>query len=437
MILLHSPFRLALLSGVLLSLAFPPLEWWWLGWFALAPLLLAVRMSTTSIQARICGFLTGLIAYPLILGWMWHVWWVLAIFAWWVLAVFLALASGFLKRWEMNREISWWGWCLAAGCAWFVVEVFRAELWPLRFGMGSLGYSQVPSLEFRQWVSWVGVYGLSLLMVVVNAGWALGWERFLQRQRGWARPLAGSILGVVVLGFGGHRLGQVKETGTLVVVAVVQDEKIDLSVHERLSREMTGSRSASVANGATTAKGAPDFVVWPEYGVELTPSWRKEATDRMGRLAQELRTTLVAGCMTFVGINAKKKFENHTLVFGPDGQINGRYTKMHPVQFIEGLMIQGTDATVIRTEKGVIGTPICYDMDYTDVVRKLSLNGAQLFLTPIMDPLIWGKVEHFQRLRIAQMRAVESRRWVGRATSSGISAIIDPRAPIPHIADMI
>lgn len=410
--------RLALLSGFLLACTFPPIDAWWLGWVALVPWCLAVRRSSGPIQARSAGFLMGLLAYSISLWWMVKIWWGLALLAWLLFSVFLALTSGFLKRIELGRNPPWWRWGVVAASSWFVIEVFRAEWWPLRYGMVSLGYSQALAPELRQWASVWGVYGLSWVMVLVNAWLALGWERFRRREFGWGRPTLAALVVLVVLWVGGRYLGGFPLSHRTAKVIAVQNETINLQVHERLTREAAGEQ--------------PAYIVWPEYGVELTPAWKDEALHRMAGVARDLKATLVAGCMTFRGINEPKKFENHTLVFGPNGETIGRYTKMHPIQFIEALMVRGLDATVMRSDQGMIGTPICFDMDYTDVVRKMAKGGAELILTPNMDPLTWGETEHWQRVRIAQLRALESRRWVVRAASSGVSVIVDPRGEVRH-----
>lgn len=388
----------------------------------MAPLWMAVRRSASPTHARLLGFVAGFLYFASVLRWMWTIHWILALGTWWLMAVFMGVVTGVVKRWETRYQPSWWNWCFVAAGAWLVVEVFRAEMWSLRFGMAALGYTQSPNAAVRYWGSVIGVYGLSFVMVWVNAAVAMGWEAWREARKGWVGPWVAAGLVYGLLAWPTLQPAPSSKVIRDIKVAAVQDEQIDLHVHERLTRDALSF--------------APQLVVWPEYGVELTPSWKGEAVKRMGAMALEARATLVAGCMTFLGVNAPKKFENHTVVFDPDGRELGRYVKMHPIQFIEGMMTAGKDARPIQTAAGLIATPICYDMDYSDVVRKFSENGAQLIATPNMDPLYWGPTEHWQRVRIVQMRAVESGKWIVRAASSGVSVIVDPTGNVKQFADV-
>src|SRR5204863_4997378 len=55
---------LAILSSILLILAFPDFEYWFLAWFALVPLLLAVeRERESAVRAFFCGWLFGVVFF--------------------------------------------------------------------------------------------------------------------------------------------------------------------------------------------------------------------------------------------------------------------------------------------------------------------------------------------------------------------------------------
>ncbi|MFQ5810628.1 MAG: nitrilase-related carbon-nitrogen hydrolase, partial [Armatimonadota bacterium] len=62
-------------------------------------------------------------------------------------------------------------------------------------------------------------------------------------------------------------------------------------------------------------------------------------------------------------------------------------------------------------------------------------HGAQVLAVPTYDAADWGGVQHAQHSAMAQARAVEVRRWVVRAASSGISQIIDPKGNTRHELD--
>jgi apolipoprotein N-acyltransferase len=73
---------------------------------------------------------------------------------------------------------------------------------------------------------------------------------------------------------------------------------------------------------------------------------------------------------------------------------------------------------------------ICYEIAFPEQVRKTLGTRNQLIVTLSEDGWFghsWGPHQH---LDIARMRALETGRWVLRATPTGISAIINPHGDI-------
>src|SRR5690242_7449352 len=55
---------LAVISAILLILAFPDFEYWFLAWFALVPLLVAIeREKESSARSFVCGWLFGFVFF--------------------------------------------------------------------------------------------------------------------------------------------------------------------------------------------------------------------------------------------------------------------------------------------------------------------------------------------------------------------------------------
>ena len=73
-----------------------------------------------------------------------------------------------------------------------------------------------------------------------------------------------------------------------------------------------------------------------------------------------------------------------------------------------------------------VGTAICYESIYGDLVRKFTKAGANL-LTVITNDSWWGDSPgHFQHYEMSRLRAVENRRYVVRSANGGNSGLIDP-----------
>jgi len=74
---------------------------------------------------------------------------------------------------------------------------------------------------------------------------------------------------------------------------------------------------------------------------------------------------------------------NTSVLFGRDGEIIGTYDKVYPYwgEFdLDPPATPGDDAPVFETDFGKIGFAICFDANYPEVWKRLSLGGAELVL---------------------------------------------------------
>ena len=90
-----------------------------------------------------------------------------------------------------------------------------------------------------------------------------------------------------------------------------------------------------------------------------------------------------------------------------------------------------TDVNSVPTVK--ICTPICFDDAFTDIMRPLFWNGAELFVNLTDDS--WSQTDsaEYQHFVIASYKAIEYRTTLVRSTNAGYSAVITPSGKI--IAD--
>ncbi len=123
-------------------------------------------------------------------------------------------------------------------------------------------------------------------------------------------------------------------------------------------------------------------------------------------------------------------FRNEATVINPQGEFLGVFGKDHPVVFGgETSLTRGT-YPVYETPLGVLGTIICYDLDYTDTIRKLATQGVQLVGVPSND---WGSIAEKHYTHVV-FRAVENRVAMVKADGGFDSAIIDPYGRIHALA---
>ena len=73
---------------------------------------------------------------------------------------------------------------------------------------------------------------------------------------------------------------------------------------------------------------------------------------------------------------------------------------------------------------------ICFEAVFPDLARRFVQKGSQLMVNLTNDGWYGDSAAPYQHLAIARVRAVENRRYLLRATNSGISAIIEPSGRI-------
>jgi apolipoprotein N-acyltransferase len=79
---------------------------------------------------------------------------------------------------------------------------------------------------------------------------------------------------------------------------------------------------------------------------------------------------------------------------------------------------------------GVIGPLICYEDAFPEISRELTRNGANMLVNLTNDAWYGVSSAPYQHLAIAIFRAVENRRYMIRATNTGVSAIIAPTGEV-------
>jgi apolipoprotein N-acyltransferase len=80
-----------------------------------------------------------------------------------------------------------------------------------------------------------------------------------------------------------------------------------------------------------------------------------------------------------------------------------------------------------------ICTPVCFDDAFTDVIRPLFLNGAEIFINLTDDSWSLKKSSEYQHFCIASYRAIEYRTTLVRSTNAGYSVVVNPAGKV--IAD--
>ena len=432
---------LAGLSGVLLALAMPGPNLGPLAAVALVPLLHALHGPSPKAGFRI-GFCGGVVFFGVLLHWLYTIWEFASVGiipAYLVLVAYLALYWGIFGwgvAW-LSRRLGPWGLAPAAASLWTLLEWVRAQ-GPFGFPWGQAADAlyQIPSAI--QVASLTGIWGVSFLVVLVNALFAQGWVR-----RQWQAPVTALVIVGFTLGGGwlaipptaasdeGHGVRIVQPS----IPQRVRSDAGQLGEFRRIYRELMGNIDTS----------GSDLTVLPE---SILPTYVLEDSDVRDELtdwAQRHDQTLLFGTYR----RSEGTTYNSSVAVSPDGTLGDIYDKHHLVPFSTeyfpgkpllrrlgtfklipvgdrlGLIDPGRGHRPLQTEMGRVATPICFESIFPRIIRTFARNGAELIVVVTNDAWFktsWALPQHFSK---AVFRAVETRLDVVQAANSGISGIVD------------
>ena len=451
----------AVLSGVLLALAFAPFEMSQAAWVALVPLLLVILRSTPA-QAFRFGFCSGWVAWLVSLAWLLRLWQtspespVLLFLAWAALAAYCALFTGafaFTAAWagaRLGRSTVLRSTALAVlvPVIWVGFEYWRAMLFT-GFGWDAVGTSQFRNLPLIQVAAWLGVYGVSFLVVFFSAGVALTLLRFAPAMRsGRYRPHPEFFLPVLAVvaaihvGLGICRRPQ--QAADFLTVAAVQPAVAQVQKWTEAEERRILGLLRSLTTQALRATPAPTLIIWPETATPQCVTQEGASRDLVVELASA-GVPLLVGSMDGEEREGVWRWWNGVFLFGADGQILDRYDKQHLVPFgeyfpldgvIPGLRAfaplgfsctPGTRATVFRVPGRTVtfSSLICFEDMMPELARRFVLRGARLLVNQTNDAWFDRSPEPMQHLSHSVFRAVENRVPVVRVANSGVTCWID------------
>jgi apolipoprotein N-acyltransferase len=90
----------------------------------------------------------------------------------------------------------------------------------------------------------------------------------------------------------------------------------------------------------------------------------------------------------------------------------------------------GSSSAIFDSKVGNIGSLICFDSIYEDLALQSVRDGAELLAISTNDSWFQDSAAVYQHNAHAQLRAIETGRYVVRAANSGISSIITDRGEV-------
>ncbi|HEY8515837.1 MAG TPA: apolipoprotein N-acyltransferase [Candidatus Binatia bacterium] len=469
----RSALPCTLLSAACYGLAFPPLGWHLVAWVTLAPFFLALRGAGV-LRVIGLGVVWGVVAAYSVGTWM-----PVAVTRYYAqpasvgVAVFLICALVTVAPYTvlfalLYRRVARYGGAagvLLGAAAWTASELLRAVS-PAGNPWALVGYALVPAPPLVQIAEVTGVFGVCFAVAAVNAALAqlVAMRRELDArtraaERAGARRGLLAAAGVValVLAYGAARSLGTADGATAVVaaddgapvpVAVIQG---NLDLGSQWRPELYGENLEAYlrSTDAALARRPARLVVWPEnaltFFLEDEPAYRR-AIARV--LAAHDAVLLTGGPRVAPGASPREpRYLNAAFVLTPAGEVHAVYEKQYLVPFAEYFPLPAQGALRRRfgrvrefsvgarhdplpTPAGAAGVLICNEALYGDVARDRVRRGAELLVNLSNDG--WVGAERYAAIvfEMSRLRAIETRRWLVRSSTSGPSALIDPRGRV-------
>ncbi|CAN2040128.1 Apolipoprotein N-acyltransferase [Candidatus Magnetomoraceae bacterium gMMP-15] len=459
---------MAVLTGLLMTVSFPKAEISYAAWFAIMPLLFALRNLSIKSSFKL-GFIAGLVHYLTLLYWLVHAMQVygylplaLSVCLLFLLCAYMGLYVAVfcaLIKWICKKPAA----CLFIPVFWVALEYIKS-LSQFGFPWEFLGYSQYKHINIIQIADILGVYGLSALIGLANVAF-LFLVIFITKNT-WngkkitKKLVSGTILALLAFsgffGFYGEwriqKLDKSLAETNFLNTAVVQgniDQGLKWDAAFRLSTTI------KYMNMSINIKDKqPDLVVLPETALPFYFNYDNKLTNLVKNGARESRAAFFVGSPSYYNHNNEKKFYNSAYLINKEGLIHGRYDKVHLVPYGEyvpfkkwlpfldkivqsvGDFSAGKKGNILKWKDHPLGGQICFEIIFPELSRSMVKNGATMIVNITNDAWYGRSSAPYQHFSMAVFRAVENKRAVARAANTGISGFIDPAGRIISVTEI-
>lgn len=467
---------LALLSGVLLSVAWPARGLSMLAFVAWVPLLFVQQYLGDHKQKGTfrLAWLSFLIWNSLTTYWIWNSTAVGSIAAIGLNSLFMAIVFKLFhftktrlydnKKGNLILVFYWLSW------EWY------HQHWDLSWPWLNLGNVFSSNTRWVQWYEFTGTAGGTAWVLLVNIlifnalrGFTSKGGSFQELARRIAPALMLMLLPILVSHLIYHRYNETEDPVDVVVVQPNFDpytEQYEVPPSEVIDRNLGLALRAM--------SGKPDYIVSPESAIQ-EEIWEEQMAQSpslnqlQAFISEHPHISVVIGASTFSLVppgkeddHAARKFRTfeayyyaHNTAFHLDS--SGRRQFYHKSKLTPGVEMMPS-WRILKPLRyyaidlgGTVGTlktdavrkvfehatghfrpapVICYESVYGEFVTGYVRNGANVIFIITNDGW-WGNTPgHRQHLLFAKLRAIETRRSIARSANTGISAFIDQRGDI-------
>jgi len=477
---------LPILSGVLLFLAYPPQNLWFLVFIGLIPLFYFLFSEKTSFKKAFWGGgITGFIFIGGLFVWLFHTapfeWlgvetrgeyvsilllvffsWTLSVFS---LGLFFSLFSWLSKKLVKTYSV-FFSFLIIVPSLWVIFEYLRAwgfefiwlgreTLFGAHWTFGNLAYTlhKIPLL-IQSADIW-GIYGISFLIILINSALFLITKSFInKKQKLPSRQIVISCLIILavfsfLIVYGNSKL-KIGTNGEQRKVALMQTNFLSDPSFNPYHKKEVLKIVLDMFQKPESLQNNPDFVIAPEglgivsaTGSTNIAKYLLSNFWKPGQIYLENRKVVEENKKNKSRLfyydleqeNPLGYYEKRLLV--ANGDFLSYITKFiliafsYKGDFEKRLYQKGEISAPTTTPKGIIGGTICSSILSPQINRQMTKNGAEFLVVVSSDsPFHGSKPLLEQNLAMSKLRAIENRRYFAQATNMGYSFLLDPRGKI-------
>lgn len=353
------------------------------------------------------------------------------------LSLFPALGFWLLTRSRLTSPFLWAALAAALG---MLSEWLRGTLFT-GFPWLALGYSQAPLSPLAGFAPVIGVYGISFVLIFSAALLFFWFEKGLKQWR-YGLPLLLIWCG----GYGLQLIDWVKPQGEPVSVSLLQG-----NIPQDMKWRPDHLESTMETYAKLILESESRLIVTPEISIPLfSDAVPQRYLSHLAAHARNNNGDVLIGLAERTGHDGNEYY-NTMFSFGSSPPQS--YRKYHLVPFGEyipfkplfGWVIQVLQIPLSDFSRGgldqqpmaIAGQRVAINICYEDVFGEEIINQlpqATLLVNVSNDAWFGRSIGPQQHLQISQMRALETGRYMLRATNTGVTAIIDERG---HVLDTI
>lgn len=436
------------LAGILLTLAFAPFNY---SYLAIISLVFAFSswLECTPFRVAIRGFLYGLGLFGSGISWVYisihdfggapvfgSVLLTLLIVCFWSLFPAITAYLSVKITGKQHKKKAIW----IFPFVWILVEYFRGY-WLLNgFPWLQIAYTQLET-PLQGFVPIAGTYGAGFLLAMTTSVIVAGFNKLIKYHQ--------SVIIIIVLwGFGAF-LQSIQ--WTMPIAKALNVALIQGNVNQD-QKWLPKNRMKTLENyqKMTAQNWDADIIIWPETAIPAYLSQvEKFYLEPLSELAKKNKTDVV---VSLPSKGKNNEYYNTVLTLGNN---EGRYHKNHLLPFGEYLPLQPLSGFVLDLLNIKLGnftsggdnqklliaggypfaTSICYEDAFSEEAIRFLPEAA--FLVNVTNDAWFGdSIEPHQHMQLAQMRALETGRYMLRTTNTGVTAIVAPDGAIVSTAPL-